>query len=531
MKRTPYYILVLLLTTTSLRAQVWQADLGDGTYRNPIIHADYSDPDVVRVGEDFFMTASSFNCAPALPILHSKDLVNWEIINHVFTQQPPTDIFAQPQHGNGVWAPSIRFHDGWFYIFYGDPDFGIYMCKTRDPAGPWEAPHLVREAKGWIDPCPFWDDDGRAYLVHAFAGSRAGIKSIVVLHEMAPDCSRLLNDGVLVFDGHERHSTIEGTKMHKRNGYYYILAPAGGVSTGWQTVLRSKNIWGPYEDKIVLNQGNSDINGPHQGAWVELENGEDWFVHFQEKQPYGRIVHLQPARWEDDWLMIGKDTNNDGIGEPVATWKKPNVGKTWPNQVPQTSDEFNLPRLGLQWQWQANPKPEWAFPTSQGFLRMNPVILKNIHNLWEAPNLLLQKMPAEEFSATTKLTFYPHFDGEQTGLIVMGLDYGFIALEQKDGQLFLKQVICQNADQGKPERTVQEIPLAQSEVQLRVHVAKGGICRFAYSTNGEKFIPVGESFQAREGKWIGAKVGIFCMRNEHMNDGGYADYDWFRIEK
>ncbi|MBI1226653.1 MAG: family 43 glycosylhydrolase [Bacteroidetes bacterium] len=518
------------LSAIGLHAQVWQPDNGDGTYRNPIIFADYSDPDVERVGDDFYMTASSFNCAPALPILHSKDLVNWEIINYVFTQQPPFEVFDKPQHGNGVWAPSIRYHDGWFYIFYGNPDYGIYMCKTKDPAGKWEPPHLVRAAKGWIDSCPFWDEDGKAYLVHALAGSRAGNKSVVMLHEMTPDGTELLDDGVLVFDGHENHSTIEGTKMHKRNGYYYILAPAGGVATGWQTVLRSKNIWGPYEDKIVLNQGNSDVNGPHQGAWVELKNGDDWFIHFQEKQPYGRIVHLQPARWENDWLLIGEDTNQDGIGEPVKSWKKPNVGKNYPVKVPQTSDEFNEPKLGLQWQWQANPQPLWATPTAMGFLRLNPVVLSGIKNLWEAPNLLLQKLPAETFTATTKLQFFHHFDGEKTGLIMMGRDYAYLALEQQDSQLFLVQKTCIGAESGKPEQEVKRMAVLQNEIYLRVKVAAGGVCQFAYSLDGKKYTDFGEKFQAKEGKWIGAKLGIFCMRNEHENDGGYANYDWFRIK-
>jgi len=530
MRLSAYLTIILFLKFNSIGAQAWHPDRGDGTYQNPIIHADYSDPDVVRVGADFYMVSSSFNCAPALPVLHSKDLVNWEIINHVFLHQPPYDVFDRPQHGNGVWAPAIRYHDGWFYVFYGDPDFGIYHCKTRNPAGEWEAPHLVQSAKGWIDPCPFWDDDGKAYLVHAFAGSRAGIKSVVILHEMAPDGSRLLDDGVLVFDGHQDHPTIEGTKMHKRNGYYYILAPGGGVSTGWQTVLRSRNVWGPYEDKIVLHQGNTDINGPHQGAWVSMENGDDWFVHFQEKQPYGRIVHLQPAHWEKGWLMIGEDTNGDGIGEPVKSWKKPKVGKVYPKVIPQTTDEFDDIKLGLQWQWQANPRKEWAYNNTMGFLRLNPVVLDSTANLWEAPNLLLQKLPAESFTATAKVTFHHHFDSEKTGLIMMGRDYAYLALEQEGTKLFLKQVACPGAEHGKAEQLIEKVPVPTNEVYLRVSVADGGKCEFSYSIDGTQYTGIGNAFQAKEGKWIGAKVGLFCARNRHENDGGYANYDWFKID-
>jgi len=524
-------LFIELAIVTGLHAQAYQADLGNGQYQNPIIHADYSDPDVVRVGDDFYMVSSSFNCAPGLPVLHSKDLVNWKLINHVIDKQVPPDHFNKPQHGNGVWAPAIRYHHGWYYVFYGDPDFGIYMCKTKDPAGDWEPPHLVQAAKGWIDPCPFWDDDGNAYLVHAFAGSRAGIKSIVVLHRMAPDASRLLDDGVLVFDGHKDHPTIEGTKMYKRNGYYYIFAPGGGVAAGWQTILRSRNVYGPYEDKIVLHQGDTGVNGPHQGAWVELENGENWFIHFQEKQPYGRIVHLQPAQWQDGWLMMGVDRDGDGIGEPVNTWNKPSVSAS-EVMVPQTTDEFNSIELGKQWQWQANPQPEWAYTTPMGFLRMNPVVRPaGQRNLWDAPNLLLQKLPAEEFTATAKVNFHHHFDSETTGLVVMGRDYAYLALEQQDSQLFIKQVVCLDAENGATEKTITKKPIAQKECQLSVHVMPGGKCQFAFSTDGEQFENIGELFQAREGKWIGAKVGLFAKRAVHENNGGYANYNWFRISK
>ncbi len=254
---------------------MWQTlfAASNGTYTNPIIDADYSDPDVIRVGDDFYLTASSFNCIPGLPILHSKDLVNWKIIAHALQEQRPLDEFDRPQHGNGVWAPAIRYHNNEFYIFYGDPDFGIYMVKARNAAGPWSKPLLIRKARGWIDPAPFWDDDGNAYLVHAWANSRSGIKSILTINRMSPDGTKLLDEGKMVFDGRVHHPTIEGPKLYKRNGYYYIFAPAGGVATGWQTVLRSKNIYGPYEDRIVMDRGTTLINGPHQGGWVELKIG------------------------------------------------------------------------------------------------------------------------------------------------------------------------------------------------------------------------------------------------------------------
>jgi len=322
-------------------SKVWVADLGNGMYKNPIVHADYSDPDAIRVGNDFYMVSSSFEDIPGLPILHSKDLVNWGIIGHALKRQPPFDHFSVPRHGEGVWAPAIRYHNNEFYIYYPDPDFGIYLTKAKNAAGPWSEPILVEGGKGLIDPCPLWDDDGSVYLVHAYAGSRAGIKSIIVIKKLNRDGTKVLDEGKLVYDGHELDPTVEGPKLYKRNGYYYIFAPAGGVSTGWQLVLRSKNIYGPYERKVVMDQGASPVNGPHQGAWVTTQTGEDWFLHFQDKEAYGRIVHLQPMKWLNGWPVIGVDKDDDGKGEPVLHYKKPNVGKIYQVQTPVDTDEFN----------------------------------------------------------------------------------------------------------------------------------------------------------------------------------------------
>jgi beta-xylosidase len=514
------------------RNSVWSPDNGDGTYKNPIIHADYSDPDVVRVGEDFYLVSSSFNCAPGLPILHSKDLVNWTLIGHVYAQQPPVDVFSKPQHGNGAWAPAIRYHQGEFYVYYPDPDHGIYMVKAKNPAGPWSAPLLIKEVKGWIDPCPLWDDDGQAYLVNALAASRSGIKSILVVNRMSPDGTKLLDDGVLVFDGHDKHPTVEGPKFYKRNGYYYIFAPAGGVATGWQLVLRSKNVHGPYEERVVLAQGKTAINGPHQGGWVETPTGESWFIHFQDKGAYGRVVHLQPMKWINDWPMMGVDSDGDGVGEPVLSYKKPNVGKTYSPVTPADSDEFNGTKLGLQWQWHANPKPNWMFPAGPlGFLRMfNVPLPDDFKNFWDVPNLLLQKFPAPEFTATTKVTFTPRTDDEKTGLIVMGLDYAYLAVKKKPDGLYVSQTICKNADQRTEEKESAGILVKEQTLYLRVKVSENAVCRFSVSADGSNFSPVGESFTARAGRWIGAKVGLFAVRTGRTRETGYADFDWFRVE-
>ncbi|MCM3874095.1 MAG: glycoside hydrolase 43 family protein [Pyrinomonadaceae bacterium] len=527
-------ISLLSFTTTAQTSvsKVWVADNRDGTYRNPILHADYSDPDVVRMGDDFYLTASSFNSVPGLPILHSRDLVNWTIIGHVFSRQPPFDVFSKPQHGNGVWAPAIRYHNNEFYIFYPDPDYGIYMVKAVNPAGPWSDPLLIKAAKGWIDPCPFWDDDGNAYLVSALARSRSGVKSILVVSRMSVDGTKLLDEGAIVFDGHEKHPTVEGPKFYKRNGYYYIFAPAGGVESGWQLALRSKKIFGPYEERIVLAQGKTRINGPHQGAWVETPQGESWFLHFQDRGPYGRIVHLQPMRWLNDWPVMGIDADGDGTGEPVLSFQKPRVGGSYPLATPQDSDDFNDSRPGLQWQWHANPQANWAFVSSAyGFLRLfNVPLPKDFRNFWDVPNLLLQKFPAPSFTATTKITFTARSDSEKTGLIVMGLDYANISITKRADGLYVSQVTCKDADKQTAEKETPGVRLTGNNFFLRVRVKEDAICDFSYSVDGKTFSPLGEPFSARQGRWIGAKVGIFAVGSGNASEMGYADFDWFRFE-
>jgi beta-xylosidase len=450
------------------------------------------------------------------------------------TRQLPLEHFSIPRHGEGVWAPSIRYRNNEFYIYYPDPDFGIYLTKAKNPAGPWSQPVLVESGKGLIDPCPLWDDDGQAYLVHAYAGSRAGIKSIIVVKKMNREGSKTMDAGVLVYDGHKEDPTIEGPKFYKRNGYYYIFAPAGGVATGWQLVLRSKNVYGPYERKVVMDAGTTTINGPHQGAWVTTQSGEDWFLHFQDKEVYGRVVHLQPMKWVADWPVIGIDNDKDGKGEPALTYRKPNVGKVYPVQTPADSDEFSGSALGLQWQWMANPKGEWVFPNlSGGSLRLFSARMPDsARNLWEAPNVLLQKFPAEAFTVTTKLTFSPNIklENEKAGITIIGFSYATLHLKSKKDGIYLMNSVCKNAQEGKGEVEKEIMKLTEPAIYLRVSVMKEATCQFSYSIDGKNFTNTGDLFKAEVGKWIGAKVGLFCTRTTQTNDSGFADFDFFRIE-
>lgn len=568
-----------LLNTTPMKAQspsnTWNPNLPGGKYRNPIIDADYSDPDVCRVGNDYYMTSSSFANFPGLQILHSTDLVNWELIGSAFKDGYPVlpeyqgtdlDWHKKIQHGNYVWAPSIRYHDGWFYIYCGDPDQGLFMTKTRNPRETWSEPVWVMKGKGLIDCCPLWDEDGKAYLSHGCAGSRAGVKSVLFVAPMSPDGTKVIGPSQIVYDGHEDQPTIEGTKFYKRNGYYYIFSPAGGVKYGWQVELRSKNPYGPYEEYVGLAQGKSKINGPHQGAWVDTQNGEDWFLHFQDKHAYGRVVHLQPARWKNDWLVIGEDKDGDGCGDPVLTWKKPNLPSSG-NFQPAEDDDFNSTTLGLQWQFEGPYSQYWYFcDAAKSKLRLYGVQAPdNYKNLSDLQNALMQKLPTENFTATAKLKFIPNPSykqkGEEAGFMIKGLDYAALKFVSTENGCVLRYVTCLGAQKGKAEKTIAEIPvkmvkqakpytqkyavddipqprMGTVDVYVRAEVKSSGIgnnikshAQFYYSLDGKKYIKMGTPFEVKEGKWVGAKIGFFNMRPESKNDAAFLDIDWIRFTK
>lgn len=489
----------------------WNADKGDGTYRNPVLYTDYSDPDVIRVGEDYYMTASSFCNSPGLPVLHSRDLVNWRVISYAVEKimEPGYEI---PQHGHGVWAPAIRYHNGYFMIYYSMPDEGIYMSRAKCAEGPWEEPVCVREGKGWIDPCPFWDDDGKAYLVTGFAKSRSGMKSILHLSPMNEDGTVLLGEGQHIFDGHNTQPTIEGPKMYKRNGYYYILAPAGSVKSGWQTALRSRNIYGPYEEKIVMMQGDSLINGPHQGGWVETPSGEDWFLHFQDVGNAGRVVHLQPMRWENDWPVIGQD-EGEGYGIPVESWKKPDVGAVYEPCSPNDSDDFFGSTLGLQWQWNANYHREWYRMEEPG-LRLFAQPQNGA--LCDVSSLLLQKWTAPAFSVTAKVDTGSLNDGDLAGFISLGLFYTALAAEKEEDSCYLTLI---SGFMGEEENRYRVGAVPDGILHFGMQVYEDGRGQFLFPDVSGIWRTVGERFLFTPGKWVGAKFGLFAVHRGENEAG------------
>ena len=540
---------ILLTTPMSLQAQyhsqVWNPDNGNGTYTNPVIYADYSDPDVVAVGEDYYLTASSFNCIPGLPILHSKDLVNWEIVGHAVKELEPKQEFDRPSHGNGIWAPSIRYHNGEFYIYWGDPDYGVFMVKTKDPAGEWSKPLCVIPGKGLIDTTPLWDDDGRCYLVNAYANSRSRFASVIAIRELSADGTKPIGNPVIIYDGNGTESrTCEGPKIYKRDGWYWVMFPAGGVPTGFQVAMRSKSPFGPYESKVVLAQGKTKINGPHQGAWVHTKFGEDWFLHFQDKEAYGRVVHLQPVTWKDNWPVTGVDKDGDYCGEPVTTYRKPKTSGKVQVVNPVESDEFSDTRLGLQWQWHANYNETFGMPTAFGSYRVyTHKVSEKFQNLWEVPNLLLQKTPADKFTATTKIRFTSKDQNQTGGLLIMGLDYSGLVVKREGNDFQLLQISCKSADKGKPQTeqliaTLKPTAVDQIDYQPGTHIdiymrmsVNDGKMHFSYSLDGKKYTKCGTEFTMREGKWIGAKIGFVAYEPGQKTNRGWIDADWFRVTR
>lgn len=517
---------------------LWESDLGNGRFKNPILFADYSDPDVIRVGDTYYLTASSFNYTPGLPILTSHDLVNWKLVNYA-VNNITEKRYDVPRHSEGVWAPAIRYHDGMFYIYYGMPDEGIYVVRTRDPLGEWEKPVCVLAGKGLIDSCPFWDEDGRAYIIHGYAKSRIGFKSILGIFEMSPDGLKAITEDHFVFDGNDENHpaiTIEGPKVYKRNGYYYIWAPAGGVKTGYQVALRSKNIYGPYEIKTVMHQGNTEINGPHQGGLVDTVNGDEWFIHFQDMGLYGRICHLQPVTWKEDWPIVGVNPDDNNCGEPLIEGDKPNTGISDEIEYLQASDEFEGGQYGLQWQWLGNHYDNFYIQDSNDKgLKLNAVRFDNV--LWKCPNVLTQKLVCPEFTADICLDYSHLKDGSRAGAVMMGGQYTYICVSRSGSDIKLRLFESEGSDADKKDVLKETYELSNSNGENKCYIrfifAKKEESGFPslnimYSEDGANYNKTGCEFVPSDHTWVGAKTGIFAASDADI-EGSYATFEYIRV--
>lgn len=490
------FLLFSLAVSLLLEAQPLEwGDQHNGTYKNPVLCADFSDPDVIRVGNRYYMVASDFHFM-GMQVLESEDMVNWRYASQIFQRIGEPGWNAMQHYAGGSWAPAIRWHNGLFYVYFCTPDEGLYMSTAADAHGPWSPLHLVKRIEKWEDPCPFWDDDGQAYLGRS--RHRAGP---IIVHRMTPDGRQLLDDGVTVYTG----PVAEGTKFMKRNGWYYLIIPEGGVGQGWQTVLRSRNIYGPYEKRVVLEQGSTSVNGPHQGALVDTPDGQWWFYHFQETPVLGRVVHLQPARWQDDWPLIGVDIDGNGIGEPVPVWTKPLATAT--DYSLQTDDNFNG-ALGLQWQWNHNPHNDyWSLDERRGWLTLRAL---PADSLKQCRNQLTQKVMGLQSESTTLLV--AQGSAYRAGLFCSGKQFWGIGL-CPEGVFLEAHGQHQLIRRGK-----------FSKLYLRItNDCRQNRHQFSYSTDGRRYIPAGEAFPLRAGYWKGIRTGLFCYGTD-----GSAHFDFFR---
>ncbi|MGA1809204.1 glycoside hydrolase family 43 protein [Sphingobium salicis] len=507
-----------------------EASPSASTYVNPILYADYSDPDVIRVGQDYYMVASSFHFSPGIPILHSRDLVHWSILGHVLPRLPfapeydmpgphsLTDAISKPiggtRYAGGVWAPSIRHHAGLFYVYWATPDEGIFMATASKAEGPWSAPVKVIDQPMLEDPCPFWDDDAQAWLVHSRHGAGP-----LILHRMSADGKSVLDGGTVIVEDKQKLPILEGPKFYKRNGYYYIFAPYGGVEKGAQAALRARDIRGPYEAKTVLAQGSSALQGPHQGGWVETPSGQGWFIHFNSSGAFGRITYLEPLKWVDDWPVIGDLRPGSDVGQPVERHAMPYTGSPLTKDRLQDTDAFGSAKLGPQWEWNHNPDNRaWSLTTRPGFLRLQAL---PADHLVTARNTLTQILQGPSSRITTRIEIGRMTDGQRAGLTLFGVKPSWIGIVRQDGQSHLTLASAGDETTGPA--------LTGSSVELRAEVSEDQMVRYSYSLDGRAFQPFGDAIAlARFSWWKGSRPGLFTFTRGKPD--GSIDVDWVRVD-
>ncbi len=512
MKNNVFLIIITLsfLPLVSLFAQKLHSDNGDGTYTNPVIAADFPDPDVILVGDTYYMVTTTMFVFPGVTIVKSYDLVNWEYCSNAvqrFDFSKCYDLDGCNRYSHGQWATSLRYHNGKFYLLFITLDEGGFLCKASKPEGPWEIKKLP---KGFYDPGLFFDDDGRIYVAHGY--------SKLYVTEIDNNFAPKGNDS-LVYTGDIRRG-LEGTHVYKINDYYYLYCTYGGVD-GIQVALRSKNIYGPYEQKVVIRDTTKGVNfGVHQGALIKTQTGEWWTILFVDQGPFGRFPSLHPVTWVDDWPIAGVD------GKGVVTYKKPNVGINYPIKILPTSDEFNNAVLGMQWGWNHNPdSAKWSLTQKPGYIRL--ITGKAVSNLREARNTLTQR-PFAYYSKTiptiavTKIDVDHMKDGDIAGLAVFQDPYAYIAVKQINDSKYI--IMVNNGE------TIDSVEMKDKTIYLQASAHYGtSKASFSYSLDNKKFTSLGNELSMRFNLTVftGNK---FCLFNyATKSTGGYVDFDWFRI--
>lgn len=517
-------LLLLLLTTTSAAAQT------SATFRNPVLWADVPDPDVIRVGDDFYLVSTTMHLMPGAPIMKSKDLVNWTTVGYIFdrlTDTPNYDLDGATAYGRGQWATSLRYHDGRFYALFSPNDrpFRSYVYTAEKAEGPWT---LVSRPPHFHDNSLFFDDDGRVYV---FSGTGH-------LTELNADLSDVRPGGVDM-QLFERDSTetglLEGSRVVKRDGRYYLLMvswPQGKPRR--QVCYRADKITGPYEKRVILESEFGGFSYAGQGTIVDAADGRWYGFIFQDRGGVGRVPTLMPCTWEDGWPMLG-----DKDGHIPAVMDKPVAGYSGGSIV--SSDDFDAPALGLDWQWNHNPvDAAWSLTERKGWLRLKTA--RVVDNLFVAPNTLTQRMEGPACCGTVLLDLAGMKDGDVCGLSAFNGDAGLLAVVKEGKRLYLtlteSSVALRDSDHAVTAVTDKELvrlPLKGKKVFLRVHAdfrPQRDIATFAYSLDGQQWQPIGSDFKMRYDftrLFMGTRFAIFNYATRQI--GGHVDVDFFHYER
>ena len=524
---------ILLISINCIYAQkikvITWGDQGNGMYKNPILNGDYSDPDVIRVNDDFYMVTSTFHMSPGATILHSKDLVNWTIVGHAFTDLSEFDIAYSPdkmQHySHGIWACSIRYHDGKFWVYVFDTGFGLYMTTATNGEGPWEPATQVFAGENYSDPCPFWDDNGQMYVSGARYPPWVDDKPRMYdmfLWKLSPDGKKLQDSGTIIHRG----IGSEGTKILKLNGFYYIFycehQDGDFKNERMQMVMRSKNLYGPYETHRMIQQRKVEERQPCQGGLVDTKDGSWWFIHQHGDANYlGRQAVLEPVTWVDGWPIVGK-VMPDGVGSMIWEYKKPIQG--FPITRPQSSDDFSSNTLQPQWMWNHAPRNDkWSLTERKGFLRLY-ASKPCFEGFWGVSNTITQRTMGEKpAEATILLGLKGMEDGQEAGLCAIGGGAWMLQVYQENGKRILR------TSEGKENNEFNLIVNKKigSKIWMKVLIDKNKY-QFQYSLNGKKFENISASFTPYFTNWRAIQLGIFSY-NKKAN-AGYIDVDWFKYE-
>lgn len=550
-----FLLLLFSCSTFAQQTEKW-GDQGDGTYRNPVLPSDFSDPDVIRVGSDYYGISSTLQESPGMVIIHSKDLVNWEIIGHVVddisTLGEGMNWNVMNEYNEGIYAGSLRFHDNKFYCFFTAKNYGWYVAVANRPEGPWEITQMTDmegrklRGNGWDDNCPLWDDDGNAYIVASNFGKYEWCPRFF---KMSPDGKQLLDGRIAensdstkyvdIIGGYVTHPfrTSEANKMFKRNGYYYFffseVRNVDGFAPRIPVLLRSKNIYGPYELKEVLHsQGYEEDYEPNQGSFVDTPDGKDWYfvTHHGTGHFSGRFLSVLPMKWVNDWPEIGKDIDNDGVGEMVWSAQMPLQTKTKLSM--QSDDDFSTATLGVQWEWNHQPRADkWSLTERPGYLRLRAFKPLKEGEFFKAGNTIGQRyFRSAKGVATTKIEIDNMANGQQAGLchFEAGNNVAALCIEMKDGVKTLVYKMFKDEKLSADTKGI-VLPKKLKTIYLRLNADFEGKCCFEYSFNNVKFIPLGGISQLIWGMYRGARLGIFNYNN--LQDAGFIDVDWFFYKK